>query len=81
MKMSDTIKRQAEVITELRAALADIRDYANSDKYAAPLATMNPADVIHRIRDWTSRVNDIELNGKAVVDDEPVVCELAEISG
>ena len=69
-KLQDENERQAEVIVELRAALADIRDYCGSAKYAEHGSTMNPADIIHRVRDWTRRVNDIEVNGRAVVDDD-----------
>ena len=60
--------RQAEVIAEHQAALADIRDYCNSDKYAEHMSTMNPADIVFRVRDWTNRINSVTLNGRAIVD-------------
>ena len=77
-QLQDQNERQAEVIAELRAALADIRDYCGSAKYAEHGSTMNPADIIHRVRDWTSRVNAVEQSGKAVVDDDgPAIVALA----
>ena len=55
MHMNETIKRQAEVITELKTALEDIQAYAASEKFNStasdPIPTMNPADIVNRVRD------------------------------
>lgn len=70
-KMQDEIERQAEVIEELREALSDISAYANSSKFSGqPGDGINPADIIHRVSDWLSRVNAVADNGRAVVDDD-----------
>ena len=61
--------RQAEVIAEYQTAMQDIREYCSSAKFSEPLATMNPADIIHRVGDWKRRINDIADNGRAIVDD------------
>ena len=69
-QLQDQNERQAEVIVELRAALADIRDYSRSPKYAEHGSTMNPDDIYYRVQGWTTRVLDVELNGRAYVDDD-----------
>jgi len=69
-QLQDENERQAEVIAELRDALADIRDYCQSPKYAEHGSTMNPDDIYYRILNWNSRISEIELNGRAVVDDD-----------
>lgn len=68
--LQDTVERQAEVIAALMDTIQSLRDYARSDKYAAPMSTMNPEDVVVRIDQWMIRVRDIESYGRAVVDDD-----------
>ena len=69
-QLQDENERQAEIIAELRNALADIRDYCRSPKYAEHGSTMNPDDIYYRVMGWNSRIGEVEMNGRAVVDDD-----------
>ena len=72
-KLQAVVARQQEVIQAQEQALDDLRDYANSPKFnrteQEPIPVMNPQDVVLRVRDWTSRIHSIALNGTVVTDD------------